>query len=117
MCDFGIAKILQNTNDLAKTCVGTPYYISPEICNGMKYNYKSDIWSLGILLYELCTLRRPFEGDNLGAVIAKILNSTHKPISNNYSGDLHNLINIMLIKDAKKRCNLDDILKYKKISE
>ena len=63
--DFGISKVLESTSDLAKTLLGTPYYLSPEICIGQKYDYKSDIWMLGCILYELCTLRRPFEGESI----------------------------------------------------
>lgn len=51
--DFGIARVLKNTNEHARTAIGTPYYLSPEICEGKAYNNKSDIWSLGIVLYEL----------------------------------------------------------------
>jgi len=59
--DFGISKMLENTVQLAGTSLGTPYYLSPEICLGQKYDYKSDLWMLGCVLYEMCTLRRPFE--------------------------------------------------------
>ncbi|XP_073710818.1 serine/threonine-protein kinase Nek5 isoform X2 [Misgurnus anguillicaudatus] len=59
--DFGIARMLNSTMELARTCVGTPYYLSPEICENRPYNNKTDIWSLGCVLYELCTLRHPEE--------------------------------------------------------
>ncbi len=54
--DFGIARVLSNTKSRAKTIVGTPYYLSPEIIESLPYNFKSDIWSLGVLLYEMCAL-------------------------------------------------------------
>ncbi|XP_077782637.1 serine/threonine-protein kinase Nek5-like isoform X3 [Podarcis muralis] len=57
--DFGIARMLSNTMEFARTCVGTPYYLSPEICENKPYNNKTDIWSLGCVLYELCTLKHP----------------------------------------------------------
>ncbi len=63
--DFGISKLLESTGDFAKTSLGTPYYLSPEICSGKEYNTKTDVWMLGCLLYELCALRKPFEGDSL----------------------------------------------------
>jgi NIMA (never in mitosis gene a)-related kinase len=62
--DFGISKVLENTMDYAKTSLGTPYFLSPEICSGNKYNFKTDIWMLGCVLYELTCLKKPFEGDN-----------------------------------------------------
>ena len=52
--DFGISKVLDSTS--AKTFVGTPYYLSPEIIKSLPYSFKSDIWSLGVLLYEMCSL-------------------------------------------------------------
>ncbi|VEL16238.1 unnamed protein product [Protopolystoma xenopodis] len=55
--DFGIAKVLNSTLDLARTCIGTPYYLSPEICENKPYNNKSDIWALGCVLYEMATLK------------------------------------------------------------
>ena len=59
--DLGVAKTLNQTYNMAYTVVGTPYYLSPELCEEKPYNHKSDIWSLGCVLYELCTLRHPFE--------------------------------------------------------
>ncbi|POI26779.1 hypothetical protein CIB84_009472, partial [Bambusicola thoracicus] len=57
--DFGIARQLNDTTEFAYTCVGTPYYLSPEICENRPYNNKTDIWSLGCVLYELCALKHP----------------------------------------------------------
>ena len=54
--DFGIARVLGSTWENAMTIVGTPYYLSPEIVENKPYSFKSDIWSLGILLYEMCAL-------------------------------------------------------------
>lgn len=58
--DFGISKQIENTQLLTTTSVGTPYYISPEICQNQSYNNKTDIWMMGCFLYELCTLKKPF---------------------------------------------------------
>jgi len=62
--DLGVAKLLNQTANFAHTVVGTPYYLSPELCEEKPYNHKSDIWSLGCVLYELCTLKHPFESNN-----------------------------------------------------
>ena len=62
--DLGVAKVLNQTANMAHTVVGTPYYLSPELCEEKPYNNKSDIWSLGCVLYEMCTLRHPFEAQN-----------------------------------------------------
>jgi NIMA (never in mitosis gene a)-related kinase len=63
--DLGIARILTHTKEFAKTMVGTPYYLSPEIVANKPYSFKSDIWSLGVLLYEMCALKPPFDGTSL----------------------------------------------------
>lgn len=55
--DFGIAKTLEGTLEAALTIVGTPYYMSPELCLSKPYTLKSDIWSLGCLLYEMAALK------------------------------------------------------------
>ena len=71
--DFGIAKVLKSTVDNASTIVGTPYYLSPEIIDNKPYNFKSDIWSLGVLLYEMCALKPPFNGQSLHALALQIV--------------------------------------------
>eukprot|EP00919_Chromeraceae_sp_WS-2016_P000014 GHVR01000057.1.p1 GENE.GHVR01000057.1~~GHVR01000057.1.p1 ORF type:complete len:151 (-),score=6.54 GHVR01000057.1:1234-1686(-) len=81
--DFGISKVLDATS--AKTFVGTPYYLSPEVCDNRPYNLKSDLWSLGCIMYELCTLTYPFQASNLLGLAMKILNEEVKPIPNYYS--------------------------------
>ena len=62
--DLGVAKVLQENVNFARTMVGTPYYLSPEMCEEKPYNDKSDIWALGCVLYELCTFKHPFEAKN-----------------------------------------------------
>lgn len=54
--DFGISKVLESSTQVAMTVVGTPYYMAPEACQSQPYTTKSDVWALGVLIYELCTL-------------------------------------------------------------
>ena len=77
--DFGIARVLQHTSEMASTVVGTPYYLSPELCEDKKYDYSSDIWALGCVLYEMCTLRHAFNGSNMAAVVLKIMRGSYEP--------------------------------------
>lgn len=83
--DFGIAKVLKNTSELARTAIGTPYYLSPEICEERPYNNKSDVWSLGCVLYEITTLKHAFEAGNFKGLILKILTGRYPPIPAFYS--------------------------------
>lgn len=77
---------------MANTMVGTPYYLSPELCEDKPYNQKTDIWSLGCVLYELCTFKHPFEASNQGALIMKIVRAKFNPIPTNYSQSLKTLV-------------------------
>uniref|UniRef100_A0A8C6DS49 non-specific serine/threonine protein kinase n=1 Tax=Moschus moschiferus TaxID=68415 RepID=A0A8C6DS49_MOSMO len=109
--DFGIARVLNNTMELARTCVGTPYYLSPEICQNKPYNNKTDIWSLGCVLYELCTLRHPFEGNNLQQLVLKICQAHVPPISPRFSRDLQFLISQLFEVSPQDRPSINSILK------
>lgn len=72
--DFGVAKRLNSAQPMAVSVVGTPLYLSPELCNGEAYDDKSDIWAVGCLAYEVCTGGRlPFTASNHGAVIKRII--------------------------------------------
>ena len=71
--DFGISKKLEHEGDLAQTSLGTPYYLSPELCSAKAYGHKTDIWMLGCLLYELCSLEKPFSADNISVELSLIL--------------------------------------------
>ena len=79
--DFGIARVLNNTSELAKTLIGTPYYLSPEICENKPYNNKSDVWAMGCVLYELCTLKHAFDAGNVRGLAMKIVRGSYPPIS------------------------------------
>jgi NIMA (never in mitosis gene a)-related kinase len=109
--DLGVAKVLNNT-DFANTFIGTPYYLSPEICEEKPYNEKSDVWALGCILYEMATYKHPFNATNHGALILKILRGKYDPISNkDYTIDLRKMIDNLLEKSSYKRPYIKDIIK------
>ena len=107
--DLGVAKVLSK-NSFANTVIGTPYYLSPEICQEKPYNDKSDVWALGCILYELCTFKHPFEAKHQGGLILKILNNKPEPINSYYSKELSNLIFMLLDKNSKSRPSCVEIL-------
>mmetsp|Transcript_4272 Transcript_4272/g.9311 ORF Transcript_4272/g.9311 Transcript_4272/m.9311 type:complete len:1043 (+) Transcript_4272:293-3421(+) len=74
--DFGLSSEIEESN-LAKTACGTPYYTSPEQISGEGYSQPADVWSLGVLLFELLTLSRPFEADSYGKLAVKICNGDY----------------------------------------
>ena len=115
--DFGIAKILNSTSSYAHTFIGTPYYISPELCKDQPYNDKSDVWSLGCVLYELCTLNHPFEGGTQVEIYEKIMTQKFKAIGSEYSNELKRMVDLLLEKDERKRPKMKDILRMKSVIE
>ena len=113
--DFGVSKVLSTTKSRAATIIGTPYYYSPEMCKGESYDTKSDIWSLGVLLFEMCALEYPFKGNNYSKLIEHITSSKYNDIPAMYSKSIHNLIRGLLQKEAVKRPNLKQILAHPSI--
>ncbi|XP_020650319.2 serine/threonine-protein kinase Nek2 [Pogona vitticeps] len=108
--DFGLARILHHDTSFAKTFVGTPYYMSPEQINRMSYNEKSDIWSLGCLLYELCALSPPFTAFNQKELAEKIREGKFRRIPYRYSDQLNELITKMLNRKDYCRPSVEEIL-------
>ena len=90
--------------------VGTPCYLSPEICDNKPYDGKSDIWALGCVLYELCALKNAFSGTSLPATILKVLRGLYKPISSKYSVELQKLLDKLLTRDPQKRPSIGEVL-------
>ena len=78
IADFGISKLSAAT--MAMSIVGTPYYLAPELCEGHEYGYKADLWASGIILYEMCNLKRPFDASSLPALIMKIMKVDYEPV-------------------------------------
>ena len=105
--DLNVSKVAKN--NLAQTQTGTPFYLSPEIWKDLPYDYKCDIWSVGCIIYELCTSRPPFRGTSLKELGRNVLNGYYLPI-NGFSNDLKEIIGKMLIVDPKKRASTDELL-------
>ena len=105
LSDFGFAKYY-NATDLTKTMCGSPIYMAPEIMLCKKYNYKTDIWSVGIVLYELLFGIPPYVAQTHHQLILNIeandiVFPTHNPISDSCRRFLLTLI----VKDPEKRNN------------
>lgn len=96
--------------DNAETIVGTPYYMSPEVCENKPYSYKSDVWALGCVLYELCTLKHAFAANNLLGLVYKIVQEKQESIPSIYSEDLIKLTAQLLTKNFNMRPNISEII-------
>ena len=91
--------------------MGTPLYMSPEVLKGDGYDFKSDIWSLGCLLYELSMLKSPFksEGLNLYSLFQKISKGDYQPLPDKYSEELRSMVYSMLSVDRERRPEIGDV--------
>ncbi|KAG7260731.1 hypothetical protein CRUP_026888 [Coryphaenoides rupestris] len=110
--DYGLAKKLDSQFAMAETCVGTPYYMSPELCQGVKYSFKSDIWAMGCVIFEVLTLTRTFDATNPLNLCVKIVqgNWTMDMDSKVYSAEIIKLVYECLEQDPVKRPTADQIL-------
>lgn len=108
--DFGLAKLLKNENDFAKTYVGTPYYMSPEVLMDNPYSPVCDIWSLGCVLFELCTLKPPFQAKTHLQLQAKIKKGVIPEIPDTYSAPLRSIIHDCITVDPNLRPSCFDLL-------
>ena len=107
--DLNVSKVMKEKY-LTNAQIGTPTYSSPEIWQNKPYSFKSDLWSVGCIIYEMCSLRPPFKGKNMEELYDSICNGKIEKISSRYSEDLWNLIKMMLEVDVNKRVDCDMIL-------
>lgn len=113
--DLGVAKVLKHDQALASTQVGTPYYVAPEVWRNKPYNSKCDMWSLGCLLYELCTFRPPFEAESMEGLARKVMKGRYEPIPNFYSQSLRTVLSKLLVVEPNYRSSVNDILSVEPI--
>ena len=116
LTDFNTCKTIGNNLQcsLRHTQIGTPYYMSPELINHSKYNYKVDVWSIGCVLYEIILLKQAFKCNHIGRLMINIRSGNFNPIKGNivrkYSVDLLKLINVTLETNENKRPTVYDLL-------
>jgi NIMA (never in mitosis gene a)-related kinase len=114
--DLNVCKILSK-NKLSTTQAGTPSFAAPEVWMEKPYGLKSDIWSLGCVLYEIVTLQCPFQGSNVVELNNKILIGAFKPIPKKYSNDLSYIIEHMIKYEPEKRISCEQILECDFVNE
>ncbi|KAJ3157202.1 Serine/threonine-protein kinase Nek5 [Geranomyces variabilis] len=124
--DFGIARALASTFDKAITAIGTPFYLSPEICDGKTAEFFSIQMRRGMISmfenfvkraidyclpkYELATLRHAFEAPSLKELMTLIVEGQPQPVSSRYSADLRVIVSLMLQTQVNVRCSLKELL-------
>ena len=106
--DFNVSKKIDYMN-LKNTQTGTPYYASPEIWENKPYDFKSDIWSLGCLFYEIASFSTPFKGLNMKELFECIEKGIFAPLPKQYSNSITKLIKMCLRHDANLRPNIIEV--------
>ncbi|XP_013868214.1 serine/threonine-protein kinase Nek3 [Austrofundulus limnaeus] len=115
--DFGSACVLNSSRAHAQAYVGTPYYVAPEIWDSKPYNNKSDVWSLGCVLYELCTLKHPFQASSWKSLILKVCRGAYPPLPDHLPYELQYLIRHMFKMNPKDRPSVRTILTSHRVSK
>jgi len=106
--DLGCAKLMKT--GLARTQIGTPYYMSPEIWAARPYDGKSDVWALGCLTFELCALHPPFLADDMKGLAHKVKTAPVARVSKHYSDELAGFVHALLNKSPRSRPSVAQIL-------
>ncbi len=94
--DLNVSKIVKVKDQLSYTQTGTPYYASPEVWKDLPYDAKSDIWSMGCLLYEMCALVPPFRADDMQGLYKKVIKGKYPRIPDHFSQEMATVIKFML---------------------
>ncbi|XP_046731419.1 serine/threonine-protein kinase Nek4 isoform X9 [Silurus meridionalis] len=115
--DLGIARVLENQNDMASTLIGTPYYMSPELFSNKPYNYKSDVWALGCCVYEMATLKHAFNAKDMNSLVYRIVEGKLPQMPSKYDPQLGYLIRRMLCKRPDDRPDVKHILRQPYIKQ
>jgi NIMA (never in mitosis gene a)-related kinase len=103
--DLNVSKVAKK--GLMHTQTGPPSYASPEVWKDKPYDNKSDIWSLGCVLYEMITLLPPFRANSMQGLANKVTKGIFDPISSRYSADLHQMIKSCLQVNCAIRPSCD----------
>jgi NIMA (never in mitosis gene a)-related kinase len=115
--DFGISRVLENTNCFARTSIGTPYYLAPEICQQKPYSWSADIWAVGCVTYELAMLKVPFDAQDFKQLCNRIVRGPSPKLSKEWSNSLRDMCAAMLATDARKRPSASELLQWPVVQE
>ena len=113
--DLNVSKVARK--GLGYTQTGTPYYASPEVWEEKPYDSKSDVWSLGCVMYEMITLRPPFQAKSMEELYKKVMRGNYPRIPKKYSEDLSDAIKLMIQVEAGARPSCEELLKMPMITK
>ena len=107
--DMNVSK-LADANGLNYTQTGTPYYASPEVWRDEAYSFKSDIWSLGCVLYEMIMLKPPFQASDMPGLFKRVCRGSYEKLPSTYSNDLQRILKALLQVNADNRPSCEEIM-------
>ena len=108
--DLNVSKVARR--GLGYTQTGTPYYASPEVWKDQPYDNKSDIWSLGCVLYEMITLRPPFRAKDMEGLYNRVIKGQFSRIPDRFSNELFEVVKLLIQVNTDLRPSCDEILKH-----
>jgi len=108
--DFGVAKVLNSSIDLAQTQIGTPFYMAPEVYRNKPYSYASDLWGLGCVLYEMITGNRAFDAQSLNGLALKVMRGKYSPVPKTCSPEMQLLVKSLFSQATEHRPSLKEVL-------
>lgn len=117
LADFGISKVLGGGCAVARTQCGTPYYLSPEMCQQKPYGSGCDVWAMGCVLYQLCTQKVPFDAQSIQALMDRISRGPLPPAPAGYSREVGALIAEILERNATRRPTCAAILQKTRMQQ
>ena len=113
--DLNVSKVAKR--GLGYTQTGTPYYASPEVWKDLPYDNKSDIWSLGCVLYEMITLHPPFRAKNMKELYKKVLSGEVSKLPSRFSNDLYEIVLLLIQVNSNNRPTCNDILNHELVKK
>lgn len=105
--DLNVSKVAKGAAGLLYTQTGTPYYASPEVWKDQPYDSKSDVWSLGCVLYEVIAQQPPFRAQDMDGLFKKVLKGIYPKIPTHYSEELNKMLKRLIEVNPNKRPNCD----------
>ncbi|OMJ94108.1 hypothetical protein SteCoe_2738 [Stentor coeruleus] len=106
--DMNVSKVAKGC--LEHTQTGTPYYASPEVWKDVPYDFRSDLWSFGCVIYEAICLKPPFRAEDMQSLFKKVTKGEYIPIPRTFSQDLHQIISHLLQINPSNRLTCNQIL-------
>ena len=108
--DLNVSKVAKGAAGLLYTQTGTPYYASPEVWKDQPYHSKSDVWSLGCVLYEITALQPPFRAQDMDGLFKKVLKGLYPKIPSLYSEEVNKMLKRLITVNPNHRPSVDQVL-------